>query len=132
MANGDFVSQYTGAQIEQAISAYLNGDTRSTIVVKVSSDQWQDKPDSISLDSKYYIKIQCSGSSYIGHTPECFLISTPVGNRIEPDLMYLAEGATEGITEIWIGSNIKFYCDIVLIGSSPISIESGTVVVNPT
>ena len=132
MAEGDFVSKYTGTQIEQAIAAYWNGDTRSTIVVKVSSRKWLDRPSSISLNSKYYIKVQCSGSSYIGHTPECFLISTPEGNRFEPDLIYLAEGATEGKTEIWIGSNIKFDCNVVLIGSSPISPESTTVVVNPT
>lgn len=127
MAN--YVSQYTGAKIDQAIAAYFSGDTRSTIVVRVSSGQWQERPSSISLNSKYYIKIECSGTSYIGHMPECFLISTPVGDRIEPELLYLAEGAAEGTTEIWIGSNIKFNCDVVLIGSSPISPESNTVVV---
>lgn len=127
MAN--YVSQYTGVQIDQAIAAYFSGDTRSTIVVRVSSNQWQEKPSSISLNSKYYIKIECSGTSYIGHMPECFLISTPVGDRIEPELLYLAEGAAEETTEIWIGSNIKFNCDVVLIGSSPISPESNTVVV---
>ena len=37
MANGDFVSQYTGAQIEQAIGAYLNGDTKTTVTVNVSA-----------------------------------------------------------------------------------------------
>lgn len=127
MAN--YVSQYTGVQIDQAIAAYFSGDTRSTIVVRVSSNQWQEKPSSISLNSKYYIKIECSGTSYIGHMPECFLISTPVGDRIEPELLYLVEYAAEETTEIWIGSNIKFNCDVVLIGSSPISPESNTVVV---
>lgn len=126
-----YTSNYTGTQIDAAVGAYLTGNTRSTIAVKVSSDQWQDRPSSISLNSKYYIKIQCSGTSYIGHTPECFLISTPVGDRIEPDLIYLVEGVVEGITEIYIGSNIKLNCNVVLIGSSPISPESGTVVVNP-
>ena len=32
-----FISQYTGDQIEQAISAYLNGDTRSTVVVDIAN-----------------------------------------------------------------------------------------------
>ena len=35
MAEGDFVSQYTGAQIEEAISAYLNGNTKTTVTVNV-------------------------------------------------------------------------------------------------
>lgn len=127
MAN--YVSQYTGAQIDQAIGAYFSGDTRSTIVVRVGSEKWQERPSSISLNSKYYIKIQCSGSSYIGHMPECFLVRDQIGDRIEPDLLYVVEGVTEGTTEIWIGSNIKLSCYVVLIGSSPISPESNTVVV---
>ena len=32
-----FVSQYTGDQIEQAISAYLNGNTKTTVTVNVSA-----------------------------------------------------------------------------------------------
>ena len=37
MAAGNFVSQYTGDQIEQAISACLNGNTKTTVVAKVSA-----------------------------------------------------------------------------------------------
>ena len=38
MANGDFVSKYTGAQIEQAISAYFNGNTKTTVIVNVGEE----------------------------------------------------------------------------------------------
>lgn len=128
----DYVSNYTGAEIDAAVGAYLTGNTRSTIVVSVQEDKWKDRPNTIQLDGKYYIRIQCTGSSYIGHMPECFLITTPVGERITPSLLYFAEGASDGVTDIFIGSNTKFSCDVVLIGSSPISPVSGTVVVNPT
>ena len=33
----DYVSQYTGAKIDQAIGAYFSGDTRSTIVEKLNA-----------------------------------------------------------------------------------------------
>lgn len=131
MANGDFVSQYTGAQIEQAIAAYLKGDTRSTIVVSVESQDWQQKQQSESLiDGNYYIKIRCTGSAYVGNVPECFLVIWPIGEKVIPSVYYDVSDSA-GTADIIVGSNAQLNCDIVLIGSSPIKTSSETVVVNP-
>ena len=55
MADGDFTSQYTGAQIEQAISAYLNGNTKTTVAVNVSATatSWKTNPSTSSFSAKY-------------------------------------------------------------------------------
>lgn len=132
MANGGFTSQYTGAQIEQAIGAYLNGDTRSTIVVSVKSQDWQQKQQSESLiDGNYYIKIRCTGSAYVGNVPECFLVFWPIGEKVIPSVYYDVSDSA-GTADIIVGSNAQVNGDIVLIGSSPIKTSSETVVVNPT
>lgn len=131
MADTGFTSQYTGAQIEQAIAAYFNGDTRSTIVVSVESQDWQQKQSGSLIDGNYYIKIRCTGSAYVGNVPECFLVIWPTGEKIIPSVYYSTNGSTK-TTDIIVASNTQLNCDIVLIGSSPIKTSSDTVVVNPT
>ena len=73
MANGDFVSQYTGAQIEQAISAYLNGNTKTTVIVNVSATTkyWQDSDVS---SAKYYTEITLTGTYNVGNYPDIFYL----------------------------------------------------------
>ena len=131
MANTGFTSQYTGADIEKAIAAYLNGDTRSTIVVSVESQDWQQKQSGSLIDGNYYIKIRCTGSAYVGNVPECFLVIWPTGEKIIPNIYYSNNSSAE-TTDIIVSSNAQLGCDIVLIGSSPIKTTSTTVVVNPT
>lgn len=131
MAGTGFTSQYTGTEIEQAIGAYLNGDTRSTIVVSIGSQDWQQKQSGSLIDGNYYIKIRCTGSAYVGNVPECFLVIWPTGEKIIPSVYYSANGSTQ-TTDIIVASNAQLNCDIVLIGSSPIKTSSDTVVVNPT
>lgn len=130
MAEGDFVSKYTGSEIEQAIAAYFNGDTRSTIVVSVEPQDWKQKQSGSLIDGNYYIKIRCTGSAYVGNVPECFLVVWPTGEKIIPNIYYSKNSSTE--TDITVVSNTQLGCDIVLIGSSPINTSSETVVVNPT
>lgn len=131
MANGDFVSQYTGAEIEQAIAAYWNGDTRSTIVVSVGSQDWKQKQSGSLIDGNYYITIRCTGSAYVGNVPECFLVTWPTGEKIIPNVYYNNNSSSK-TTDIVVASNAQLGCDIILIGSSPIETSATTVVVNPT
>lgn len=92
MANGDFVSQYTGAQIEQAISAYLNGNTKTTVTVNVSgtAQYWKTSTDS---SAKYYTEIDTSGSFYVGNYPDIFIVDDS-GVKIIPDVDYSAKNGT--------------------------------------
>ena len=95
MANGDFVSQYTGAQIEQAISAYLNGNTKTTVVVNVSATatSWKTNPSTSSFSAKYYTEIATSGSFYVGNYPDIFIVDSS-GAKIIPDVDYSAKNGT--------------------------------------
>lgn len=88
MAEGDFVSQYTGAQIEQAISAYLNGNTKTTVTVNVSatSTYWKTNT-STSSSSKYYMEITLDNSFYVGNYPDIFIVDNN-GVKIIPDVDY--------------------------------------------
>lgn len=92
MANGDFVSQYTGDQIEQAISAYLNGNTKTTVTVNVSgtAQYWKTSTDS---SAKYYTEIDTSGSFYVGNYPDIFIVDGS-GVKIIPDVDYSAKNGT--------------------------------------
>ncbi len=129
MANGDFVSQYTGAQIEQAISAYLNGDTRSTIVVDITDKtKWIETAASEKDKGQYYLNIMCTGTSFVGHTPDTFLIID--GAKVIPYVYY--DTTLDDITSVWLYSNTQVVCKVVLIGSTPISPASNTVQINPT
>ena len=70
-----FTSQYTGSEIEQAISAYLNGDTRSTVVVDIANKtKWIETDVSDKDKGQYYLHITCTGTSFVGHTQDAFLI----------------------------------------------------------
>ena len=92
MANGDFVSQYTGAQIEQAIGAYLNGDTKTTVTVNVSATPQYWKTSAVS-SAKYYTEIATSGSFYVGNYPDIFIVDNN-GVKIIPDVDYSAKNGT--------------------------------------
>ena len=130
MAEGDFVSQYTGSEIEQAISAYLNGDTRSTVVVDIADEKkWIDTDVSDIDKGQYYLHITCTGTSFVGNTPDAFLIID--GAKVIP---YAHYDTTLGnkTTSIWLYSNIQAVCKVVLIGSAPIIPASNTVQINPT
>lgn len=130
MAEGDFVSQYTGSEIEQAISAYLNGDTRSTVVVDIADEKkWIETDVSDKDKGQYYLHITCTGTSFVGHTPDAFLIID--GVKVIP---YARYDTTLGgqTTSIWLYSNIQAVCKVVLIGSAPIIPASNTVQINPT
>lgn len=129
MAEGDFVSQYTGTQIEQAISAYLNGDTRSTIVVDIADKtKWIETAASEKDKGQYYLNIMCTGTSFVGHTPDTFLIID--GAKVIPYVYY--DTTLGDITSVWLYSNTQVVCKVVLIGSTPISPASNTVQINPT
>ena len=89
MANGDFVSRYTGAQIEQAISAYLNGNTKTTVTVSVSatSTYWKTNTSTSSFPAKYYMEITLDNSFYVGNYPDIFIVDNS-GVKIIPDVDY--------------------------------------------
>lgn len=95
MANGDFVSQYTGGQIEQAISAYLNGNTKTTVIVNVSATttSWKTNSSTSSFSAKYYTEIATSGSFYVGNYPDIFIVDNS-GVKIIPDVDYSAKNGT--------------------------------------
>ena len=95
MANGDFVSQYTGDQIEQAISAYLNGNTKTTVIVNVSATETSWKINSLtsSFPAKYYTEIALSGSFDVGNYPDIFIVDNS-GVKIIPDVDYSAKNGT--------------------------------------
>ena len=92
MANGDFVSQYTGDQIEQAISAYLNGNTKTTVIVNVSATAQYWKT-STGPSAKYYTEIALSGSFDVGNYPDIFIVDNS-GVKIIPDVDYSAKNGT--------------------------------------
>ena len=90
-----FVSQYTGEQIEQAISAYLNGNTKTTVTVNVSATETSWKINSLtsSFSAKYYTEIATSGSFYVGNYPDIFIVDNN-GVKIIPDVDYSAKNGT--------------------------------------
>ena len=92
MADGDFVSQYTGDQIEQAISAYLNGNTKTTVIVNVSATAQYWKTSDVS-SAKYYTEIALTGSYDVGNYPDIFLVDNS-GVKIVPDVDYSAKNGT--------------------------------------
>ena len=90
-----FVSQYTGDQIEQAISAYLNGNTKTTVIVNVSATETSWKINSLtsSFPAKYYTEIALSGSFNVGNYPDIFIVDNS-GAKIIPDVDYSAKNGT--------------------------------------
>ena len=90
-----FVSQYTGAQIEQAISAYLNGNTKTTVIVNVSATEtsWKTNSSASSFPAKYYADIALSGDFNVGNYPDIFIVDNS-GAKIIPDVDYSAKNGT--------------------------------------
>ncbi len=95
MANGDFVSKYTGTDIEQAIGAYLNGNTKTTVTVNVSATEtsWKTNSSESSFPAKYYTEIALSGSFNVGNYPDIFIVDNS-GVKIIPDVDYSAKNGT--------------------------------------
>lgn len=124
-----FTSQYTGEQIEQAIAAYWNGDTRSTIVVDIADKtKWIETAVSDKDKGQYYLNITCTGTSFVGHTPDVFLIID--GVKVIPYVYYDTTLGSD-ITSVWLYSNTQVVCKVILIGSAPIGPASNTVQINP-
>ena len=84
-----FTSQYTGAQIEQAISAYLNGNTKTTVTVNVSATPtyWKTNISTSSFPAKYYMEIMLDNAFYVGNYPDIFIVDNS-GVKIIPDVDY--------------------------------------------
>lgn len=111
MAGENFVSQYTGAQIEQAIAAYFNGNTKTTVIVNVlATPQYWHASDVSS--AKYYTEITLTGTYDVGNYPDIFLVDNMdnSGVKIIPDVDYSAKNGT-----------FKVYSNIMV---------SGTIVIN--
>lgn len=87
-----FTSQYTGAQIEQAIAAYFNGNTKTTVIVNVlaTPQYWQASDVS---SAKYYTEITLTGTYNVGNYPDIFLVDNS-GVKIIPDVDYSAKNGT--------------------------------------
>lgn len=81
-----FTSQYTGAQIQTAIAAYLNGNTKTTVVINVSatSAYWTTNS---SAGPKYYMDIALINAYDVGDYPDIFIIDNS-GVKIIPDVDY--------------------------------------------
>ena len=117
MANGDFVSKYTGTDIEQAIGAYLNGNTKTTVVVNVSATEtsWKTNPSTSSFPAKYYTEIELTGSFYVGNYPDIFIVDNS-GVKIIPDVDYSAKN---GIFKVY--SNTMVAGVVVINGTKTTS-----------
>lgn len=118
MANGDFVSQYTGAEIEQAIGAYLNGNTKTTVIVNVSATTQYWKT-STNPSAKYYTEIATSGSFYVGNYPDIFIVDSS-GAKIIPDVDYSAKNGT-----FKVYSN-TMVAGVIVINGAKITLEKTT------
>lgn len=106
MATGDFISQYTGEQIEQAIAAYLNGNTKTAVTFDVSATatSWKTNSSPGSFSAQYYTEIATSGSFYVGNYPDIFIVDSS-GAKIIPDVDYSAKNGT-----------FKVYSNIMIAG----------------
>ena len=84
-----YTSQYTGSQIDTAVGAYLNGNTKTTVTVNVSAttQYWKTSTGS---SAKYYTEIATSGSFYVGIYPDIFIVDSS-GVKIIPDVDYSAK-----------------------------------------
>ena len=95
MAEGDFVSKYIGADIDRAIGAYLNGNTKTTVTVNVSANEtsWKTNSSTSSFPAKYYTEIALTGTYDVGNYPDIFLVNNS-GVKIIPDVDYSAKNGT--------------------------------------
>ena len=87
-----YTSRYTGSQIDTAVGAYLNGNTKTTVTVSVSgtAQYWKTSTGS---SAKYYTEITTSGSFYVGIYPDIFIVDSS-GVKIIPDVDYSAKNGT--------------------------------------
>ena len=108
-----YTSQYTGSQIDTAVGAYLNGNTKTTVIVNVSATEtsWKTNSSTSSFPAKYYTEIALSGSFDVGNYPDIFIVDNS-GVKIIPDVDYSAKNGT-----------FKVYSNIMV---------SGIVVINGT
>ena len=118
MAEGDFVSRYTGTDIEQAISAYLNGNTKTTVIVNVSATAQYWKTSDVS-SAKYYTEITLTGTYDVGNYPDIFLVDNS-GVKIIPDVDYSAKNGT-----FKVYSNIMVN-GVIVINGAKITLEKTT------
>ena len=90
-----YTSQYTGSQIDTAVGAYLNGNTKTTVIVNVSATEtsWKTNSSTSSFPAKYYTEITTSGSFYVGIYPDIFIVDSS-GVKIIPDVDYSAKNGT--------------------------------------
>ena len=90
-----FVSQYTGDQIEHAVSSYLNGNTKTTVTVNVSATNtsWKANSSASSFPEKYYTEIALSRSFNVGNYPDIFIVDNN-GVKNIPDVDYSAKNGT--------------------------------------
>lgn len=90
-----YTSQYTGSQIDTAVGAYLNGNTKTTVTVNVSATttSWKTNSSTSSFSAKYYTEIATSGSFYVGNYPDIFIVDNN-GVKIIPDVDYSAKNGT--------------------------------------
>ena len=90
-----FTSQYAGSEIEQAIGAYLNGNTKTTVIVNVSATttSWKTNSSTSSFPAKYYMEITLDNSFYVGNYPDIFIVDSS-GAKIIPDVDYSAKNGT--------------------------------------
>ena len=121
MANGDFVSQYTGDQIEQAISADVNGNTKTTVTGNVSatSTYWKTNTSTSSFSAKYYTEIATSGSFYVGNYPDIFIVDSG-GAKIIPDVDYSAK---DGTVKVYSNTMVN---GVVVINGTKTTLEKTT------
>ena len=114
MAEGHFVSKYTGADIEQAIGAYLNGNTKTTVIVNVlaTSTYWKTNT-STSSSPKYYMEIMLDNAFYVGNYPDIFIVDNS-GVKIIPDVDY---------SNVAVNKTFKVYSNTMV---------NGVVVINGT
>lgn len=91
-----YTSNYTGAQIDQAVAAYLELGARAKAIVTITEGDWKDGDTSL----KYKIEIATSSNVSFGAYPDVFLVSN--GERIIPAVSYSDDGKT-----ITIWSNKK-------------------------
>ena len=90
-----YTSQYTGSQIDTAVGAYLNGNTKTTVIVNVSATETSWKINSLtsSFPAKYYTEIALSGSFDVGNYPDIFILDNN-GEKMIPDVDYSAKNGT--------------------------------------
>ena len=90
-----YTSQYTGSQIDTAVGAYLNGNTKTTVIVNVSATEtsWKTNSSTGSFSAKYYTEIALSWSFNVGNYPDIFIVDNS-GVKIIPDVDYSAKNGT--------------------------------------